>query len=63
MAFKNRKGQVTHIFKKYKDNVEIKPCKFYSSNGSSVITGAVDGEVILDKHGKPIPWGQIDFVN
>ncbi len=60
MAFKKRKGQVTPNWKRYKDGVEIKPCKLYHSNGSLMV-GAIDGEVVVDNSGKPIPFKHLDF--
>ena len=61
MAFKKRKGQISPNYKKYKGDIEVKPCKLYNSNGACLMVGAADGEIIEDKDGNAIPWGQIDF--
>ncbi len=62
MAFKKRKGQVSPNYKKYKDGIEIKPSKYFHANGSLMV-GSIDGEVIVDTKGNPIPYGHLDFNN
>lgn len=50
-------------WKRYIDGVEIKPSMYVGKNGKSVIGGSVDGEVILDKDGNAIPFGQIQHTS
>tara|TARA_B100000965_G_scaffold360919_1_gene341973 strand:- start:146 stop:334 length:189 start_codon:yes stop_codon:yes gene_type:complete len=61
MAIRHRKGQITVQRRKYKDGIEIRPCKMYTSRGKSKMVGSIDGEVILDSQGKAILWQQLGF--
>jgi len=61
MAIRNRKGQITVERKKYKDGIEVKPCKYYKQTGGGVMGGSIGGEPIMDPNGNPIPWGQIGY--
>ena len=59
MAFKKRKGQVSPNYKKYRDGFEVKPSKYYHAHGALMV-GSIDGEIICDSQGKPIPFGQLN---
>lgn len=41
------------------NGVEIKPCMFVFAGGRRVMAGSVNGEVVMDENGKPIPFHAI----
>lgn len=59
MAVKKSKGIISHNWKKYINDVEVKPTRFVHAGGRSVMGGSVDGEMVLDNDGKVIPFHNI----
>jgi len=58
MAIKNKKGIVSQNRKRMYEGKEVKPV-MYSTRGEKKMVGSVDGELILDKLGQPIPFKQL----
>lgn len=58
MAVKKRKGLISQNKKRMYEGKEIKPV-MYSTRGEKKMVGSVDGELILDKLGQPIPFKQL----
>jgi hypothetical protein len=58
MAVKNKKGIVSQNRKRMYKGKEVKPV-MYSVRGKKKMVGSVDGELILDKLGQPIPFKQL----
>lgn len=46
-------------WKRLIDDVEIKPCLCYSSEGRKTMGGSVNGELVVDENGIAIPFRQI----
>ena len=60
MAFKPQTQQPKSFnWKRYMDEVEIKPSMYIGKNGKGIIGGAINGDVILDKDGNAIPFRSI----
>jgi hypothetical protein len=38
--------------------VEVRPVKYYGPNANGRMCGSINGELIRDKNGEPIPYGQ-----
>lgn len=58
MAVKKRKGLISQNKKRMYEGKEVKPV-MYSVRGKKKMVGSVDGELILDKLGQPIPFKQL----
>jgi hypothetical protein len=58
MAVKKRKGLISQNKKRMYEGKEVKPV-MYSTRGEKKMVGSVDGELILDKLGQPIPFKQL----
>ena len=58
MAVKKRKGLISQNKKRMYEGKEVKPV-MYSKRGEKKMVGSVDGELILDKLGQPIPFKQL----
>lgn len=41
------------------NGVEIRPCLFVHSGGRRVMGGSVNGEVVMDESGNPVPFHAI----
>lgn len=59
MAVKKTSGEKSHNFKKYINDVEVKPTRFVHFGGRSIMGGSVDGEIVTDEKGKVIPFHNI----
>ena len=60
MAVKKAKGVMSANWKRFRGDSEIKPCRYVGHNGKQLLAGVVDGEIILDSAGAPIPFHNID---
>jgi len=58
MVVKKRKGLISQNKKRMYEGKEVKPV-MYSTRGEKKMVGSVDGELILDKLGQPIPFKQL----
>ena len=38
---------------------EVKPVRFTSNGGKGIMTGSIDGELVCDNFGKPLPLKSI----
>jgi len=41
------------------NEIELKPCLYVSSTGKQYMSGTLNGEIIVDKKGKAIPFQHI----
>lgn len=46
-------------WKRTLDGAEIKPTMFIKSNGRKVMSGSVNGEIVLNDKGEPVPFQAI----
>lgn len=60
MAVKKAKGVKSHNYKRYINDVEVKPIRFVHTGGRNILAGTVDGEIIMDQYGNPVPFHNID---
>jgi len=59
MAGIKQRGIISVQHKRYYKGEEVKPVKYYSSNGRSIMTGSVNDEIIRYPDGRPIPFKNI----
>ena len=60
MAVKKAKGVKSANWKRFRGDSEIKPCRYVGHNGKKLLAGSVDGELIVNDNGTPIPFHNID---
>ena len=60
MAVKKAKGVKSANWKRFRGDSEIKPCRYVGHNGKQLLAGSVDGELIVNDNGTPIPFHNID---
>tara|TARA_R100000353_G_C6479860_1_gene188836 strand:- start:38 stop:238 length:201 start_codon:yes stop_codon:yes gene_type:complete len=48
--------------KRMLDGKEVKPVLYYNNKFKKMITGSVDGELVCDKFGKPLPLRSIGAI-
>ena len=60
MAVKKAKGVKSYNYKRYINDVEVKPIRFIFAGGRNLLAGAVDGEIVMDQNGRPVPFHNID---
>ena len=41
---------------------EVKPVRFTNNGGKGIMTGSVDGELVCDNRGKPLPLRSIGAI-
>jgi len=59
MATKKTRGIISHNFKKYIGENEVKPTLFVWAGGKSKMGGSIDGEMIRDDEGNIVPFHNI----
>ena len=59
MAAKKNRGVISHNFKKFINDVEVKPTLFVYAGGKNRLGGSVDGEMVVDEKGEVIPFHNI----
>ena len=60
MAVKKAKGVKSANWKRFRGDSEINPCRYVGHNGKQLLAGSVDGELIVNDNGTPIPFHNID---
>ena len=60
MAVKKAKGVKSANWERFRGDSEIKPCRYVGHNGKQLLAGSVDGELIVNDNGTPIPFHNID---
>ena len=60
MAVKKAKGVKSANWKRFRGDSEITPCRYVGHNGKQLLAGSVDGELIVNDNGTPIPFHNID---
>ena len=48
--------------KRMLDGKEVKPVRFTNNGGKGIMAGTVDGELVCDKFGKPLPLRSIGAI-
>ena len=48
--------------KRMLDGKEVKPVRFTNNGGKGIMTGSVDGELVCDDLGKPLPLRSIGVI-
>jgi hypothetical protein len=59
MAGIKQRGIISDQRKRYFNGEEVKPVKYYNSNGRAIMTGSVNDEIIRYPDGRPIPFKSI----
>ena len=59
MAYKKSKGLVSENKKRMYKGKEVKPVLYSTETGKKRMVGQVEGELILDNQGQPIPFKQL----
>lgn len=59
MPAKKNRGVASHNFKKFINDIEVKPTKFVYHGGRNIMGGSVDGEMVVDEKGDVIPFHNI----
>ena len=44
------------------DGKEVKPVRFTNNGGKGIMAGSVDGELVCDNRGKPLPLRSIGAI-
>ncbi len=60
MAIKHSKGVKSANWKRFRGDSEIKPCRYVGRNGKQMLAGSINGDVVFDDQGAPIPFHNID---
>ena len=48
--------------KRMLDGKEVKPVRFTNNGGKGIMAGSVDGELVCDNRGKPLPLRSIGAI-